>query len=310
MTQPDIASTAWVAADWGSTNLRLWLMSAKDTVIDRISDPRGAAKLTSAEFESVLRDRLVPVLAQARQTPLHVVACGMVGARQGWAEAAYLTVPAAPIDTSKALIAPVKEPDLAVHILPGLQQVSPPDVMRGEETQIAGWLAIDPDFDGIVCLPGTHNKWARVTGGKVLSFTTCMTGELFALMSEQSVLRHSVNADAFDETAFDTAAREALHRPESLSTTLFGIRAGALVAGNSPDHGKARLSGLLIGTEIGAMRALLSDHPIAVIGARTISDNYLRVLQAAGLTAPQIDAEHATLSGLTAAYHAMKGQTA
>lgn len=309
MAPIETACPAWVAADWGSTNLRLWLMSGEDTVIDRTSAPSGAAKLTAAEFEPVLRDLLSPVLATPRQTPLQVVTCGMVGAHQGWAEAAYLTVPTAPIDASKALVAPAKGLDLAVHILPGLQQVSPADVMRGEETQIAGLLATDPDFDGIACLPGTHNKWVRITGGKVLSFTTCITGELFALLSEHSVLCHSLDAGGFDLAAFETAAGEALQRPETLFTALFGIRASALVSGSGPGHGKARLSGLLIGAEIGAMRAVLADHRVVVIGATTIADNYLCVLQMAGLTASRIDAEQTTLRGLTAAYHAMKGQT-
>ncbi|XDA98866.1 2-dehydro-3-deoxygalactonokinase [Sulfitobacter sp. LCG007] len=309
MTRSDIGSTAWVAADWGSTNLRLWLMSAGDTVIDRISDPRGAARLTAGAFEPVLRDLLAPAMAQPRETLLQVVACGMVGARQGWGEAAYLTVPTAPVCASKALIAPAGGSDLVVHILPGLQQSAPPDVMRGEETQIAGLLATDHGFNGIVCLPGTHSKWARVTRGKVQSFTTCMTGELFALLSENSVLRHSVGADALDRDVFEAAARESLVRPETLSTLLFGIRAGALLAGTGPDQGKARLSGLLIGAEIGAMRAVLADHPIAVIGEKAVSDSYLRVLRAAGLTATRIDAQDATLRGLSAAHHALKGQT-
>ena len=102
-------------------------------------------------------------------------------------------------------------------VLPGLSQARPADVMRGEETQIAGLLAADPGFDGVACLPGTHTKWARVSAGEVVSFRTCMTGELFALLSERSVLRHAVGGEGFEEAAFAEALSDAIARPEALA---------------------------------------------------------------------------------------------
>ena len=93
---------------------------------------------------------------------------------------------------------PTADPRLDVHILPGLSQAEPPDVMRGEETQIAGMLAATPDFDGLVCLPGTHTKWARVSEGRVTDFRTAMTGELFALVSGHSTLS-SFTAEGWNE---------------------------------------------------------------------------------------------------------------
>ena len=136
-----------------------------------------------------------------------VIACGMVGARQGWIEAPYSQVPCAPVGLS--MIKPVVEDTrLDVSILPGLSQTDPADVMRGEETQIAGYLAENPGFDGVLCLPGTHTKWAHISAGEVVSFRTFMTGELFALVSSQSVLRHSVGA-GWDGPAYRSAVSDA-----------------------------------------------------------------------------------------------------
>ncbi|HCQ58653.1 2-dehydro-3-deoxygalactonokinase [Sulfitobacter sp. W002] len=308
MYQTDLAATTWVAADWGSTNLRLWLMTAEDKVAQSIQGARGAAHLTADEFEAELRGLLAPVLVQRGGEPLEVIACGMVGSRQGWAEAAYQTVPAAPVNASQARTVSDTRNDLRVHILPGLQQLSPPDVMRGEETQIGGLLVSDPDFDGVVCLPGTHSKWARVAEGQVKAFSTCMTGELFALLSGHSVLRHTVDTRSFDMTAFESAASEALHAPEGLSRGLFSIRADALVTNACPGTGAARLSGLLIGAEIGSLRSLWPDLPMVVLGASSLSGLYVRVLHAAGMDVTQVNAEDATISSLARAYRTLKGQ--
>ena len=121
-------------------------------------------------------------LAEGARTD--VLICGMAGARGGWAEAPYAAVPCAPGPASFAR-APTRDPRLAVRILPGLRQDTPADVMRGEETQLAGLLAAEPGFEGIACLPGTHTKWAHVSAGEVVSFASYMTGEIFALLAGQ-----------------------------------------------------------------------------------------------------------------------------
>ena len=116
----------------------------------------------------------------------------MVGARQGWIEAPYASVPCTP--ATQTIAPECRDPRLEMHILAGIRQLHPPDVMRGEETQIAGVLLREPGFEGVICLPGTHTKWAEVAGGIITSFQTFMTGELFGLLSTQSVLRHSMSA--------------------------------------------------------------------------------------------------------------------
>ena len=123
--------------------------------------------------------------------------------------------------------------------------------MRGEETQIAGFLASEPRFSGTICLPGTHTKWVEVEEGTVTAFHTFMTGELFSLLSEQSILRHSVSESGDDPAAFLQAARNAVARPENVATDLFGLRAASLLADYRPETARARLSGMIIGHEIG-----------------------------------------------------------
>jgi len=222
----------------------------------------------------------------------------MVGAREGWVEAPYARVPWAALGTALTR-APASDRRLDVRIVPGLCQSDPPDVMRGEETQIAGYLAEVPDFDGVLCLPGTHTKWAHVSAGEVVSFRTVMTGELFALLSGHSVLRHSLG-EGWDDDAFSAAVDETLSRPERLGAALFSLRAAGLLANQSGTVARARLSGLLIGAELAATRPYWLGRPVAVIGAPDLTRHYRSALALQGLDAPERQSADATLSGLVA----------
>jgi 2-dehydro-3-deoxygalactonokinase len=209
------------------------------------------------------------------------------------------------VDPASLVRVPVVDPRLTLHIVPGLKQVAPADVMRGEETQIAGALALVPGFDGVLCLPGTHSKWVHVSAGEVVSFQTFMTGELFALLSGQSVLRHGMGGEDLDDAAFDAALSDALSRPERLGARLFGIRAEGLLAGLSPAAARARLSGLLIGAELGGARPYWLGQPVAIVGASRLSALYARALVAQGADPRQLPARETVLAGLSAARVAM-----
>jgi 2-dehydro-3-deoxygalactonokinase len=238
-------------------------------------------------------------LDPARKTP--VLACGMVGSRQGWFEAPYRAVPCPALDAGGMVLVPVSDPRLSVQIVPGLNQISPADVMRGEETQIAGALALNPGFDGVLCLPGTHSKWAHVSAAEVVSFQTFMTGEMFALLSEQSVLRHGMTEPGWDDGAFDAALSETLSRPERIGARLFGLRAEGLITGLAPGVARARLSGLLIGLELAGARAYWLGQPVLIVGAAKLSALYARALAAQGVAARQVPAKETVLAGLAAA---------
>jgi 2-dehydro-3-deoxygalactonokinase len=294
---------AWVAADWGTSQLRLWLMDANDGVIEERRAPCGMGGLAPSGFEPALVELLGDALP--RSGTLTVICCGMAGSRQGWAEAPYVAVPCHPPSARSAVRAPTKDPRLAVHLLPGIRQDSPPDVMRGEETQIAGLLAAEPGFDGVACLPGTHTKWVHLSAGEVVSFRTFLTGELFALLRDRSVLRHSMAGDGWDEGAFDAAVTDALSRPASVAAELFGIRAAALLSGLSPAAAQARLSGLLIGIELAAARPYWLGQEVRLVGEAGIAGAYAAALAAQGVAARRVDADEMTRRGLTAAWHAL-----
>ncbi len=290
----------WIAVDWGTSNLRAWAMRGTAPVADAGSD-KGMGSLEPDDFEPALLKLIEPWLGMAR---MPVIACGMVGARQGWIEAPYAEVPCPPVGASP--IKPVvTDSRIDVTILPGLSQTSPADVMRGEETQIAGYLAVVPDFDGILCLPGTHTKWVQISAGEVVSFRTYMTGELFALMSEQSVLRHSMD-DAWDEDAFLSAIRKGMADPQALAGRFFALRAEGLVSTTSPGAAKARLSGLLIGSELAAAKPYWLGQRVALLGAGRLASLYAKALEAEGALPETADVTRATLAGLTAAYQKLK----
>lgn len=228
----------WIAVDWGTIHLRAFAMSASGTLVAEAASDRGMGQLAKDDFEPALIALIDGWLSDGRRTP--VIACGMVGSRQGWIEAAYRPVPCPPIAADAMTTAPARDPRISFLILPGLSQLKPAaDVMRGEETQIAGLLALLPEFDGVACLPGPHSKWARISAGEVVSFQTFMTGEMFSLLSERSVLRHSVAASGWDDAAFAAALDDALSRPDRIAARLFTLRAEALLADLAPETARA-----------------------------------------------------------------------
>ncbi|SFR40537.1 2-dehydro-3-deoxygalactonokinase [Litoreibacter janthinus] len=301
-----MAEVAWIAVDWGTSNLRVWAMDASGQVVDTHGSDQGMGVLDREGFETALLSLITPYLAQGRVLP--VVCCGMVGSRQGWAEAAYLSTPCAPPDGQNATRVAVNDPRISVFILPGIKQISPPDVMRGEETQIAGYLAVNPDFDGVLCMPGTHTKWVHISLKEIVSFQTFMTGEMFALLSKQSVLRHCLVSSGFDQSSFDAGLSDALGRPQLVTAQLFGLRAGALVADLKPAAVRGRLSGLLIGAELSGARPYWLGQNVAIIGDPKMSDLYRKGLAAQGVDATLVDVADITLNGLKAAYESLKEQ--
>jgi 2-dehydro-3-deoxygalactonokinase len=284
----------WIAVDWGTSNLRAWAMGPKGILAEAQSDD-GMGKLARDGFEPALLRLIGPWLGTAP-----VFACGMVGSRQGWCEAPYRTVPCAPLDPAAQVLAPALDPRLTVRIAPGLKQTAPADVMRGEETQIAGALRLIPGYDGVLCLPGTHSKWAQISAGEVVSFQTFMTGELFALLSESSVLRHGMEGGAWDDTAFDQGLDDALSRPARIAARLFGLRAEGLIAGLSASAARSRLSGLLIGIELAAARPYWLGQRVTLIGAERLSAAYARALGTQGVQADRRSVTDCTLAGLAA----------
>ncbi|WP_050603894.1 2-dehydro-3-deoxygalactonokinase [Ruegeria sp. 6PALISEP08] len=287
--------TDWIAVDWGTSHLRAWAMQGH-TVLDQAQSDAGMARVGQHGFQVALLGLIESWLVD---TPVNVIACGMVGARQGWVEAPYCAVPSQPLPDAPIRV-PGTDPRIRAFVVPGLKQVTPPDVMRGEETQIAGFLAAHQNWDGVICLPGTHTKWVQVSAGEVVSFRTFMTGEMFDLLSGQSVLRHSV-CEGWDDNAFADAVADTLSKPEQLAARLFGLRAADLLQGQDKGTARAQLSGLLIGAELAATRPYWLGQQLAVIGADGVSQIYTAALKQQGAFAETVNSTAATLAGLALA---------
>lgn len=297
---PSAADVEWIAVDWGTSNLRVWAM-AGSSALDMREASSGMGKLARDAFEPALLSLIEPWLRM--DGAIEVVICGMAGARQGWAEAPYANVPGVPLQPSSFLGVETKDARIKVTIIHGLSQAEPPDVMRGEETQIAGFLSLEPGFDGVLCLPGTHTKWAWLEAGRVTRFRTFMTGEVFSLLREHSILRHSV-ADAASEPIAETLAEfeeglaTAVSDPAALSAHLFTLRAASILYGRPADASLAHLSGLLIGSETTAMQPHIADRRVVVLGTGTLAQLYCHALRDRDMQPETRSAEQATLLGL------------
>jgi 2-dehydro-3-deoxygalactonokinase len=296
----------WVAVDWGTSNLRAWGIDAAGAAVVSRASPNGMGKLTREQFPGALQEVLSGI-ESASGRPLQVLVCGMAGARQGWLEAPYLQ---APTDLRGLLDGAVhpKMPDAryAPAILPGVCQKGPAgdNVMRGEETQLLGLAALNPGFSGVVCMPGTHSKWAQLSGTRIERFATAMTGEMFEVLRTHSVLRHSLEGDLDGpgrDDGFEIGMQAGLDHPERLLGQLFAVRAGSLLSGKQPDWCAGYLSGLLIGGEIGANRHWIGDAEVPLIGSAALCGLYGRALTRIDVPWRLVDATQAVLAGIKAA---------
>jgi 2-dehydro-3-deoxygalactonokinase len=301
-----VSRAAFAAADWGTTRLRVWLLDANGAVLDERRSDEGMLAAQPDRFAEILERQLAEMGADAS---LPVIICGMAGARQGWIEAPYVSVPAS-LDSIFDAAARVPGLTRDVRIVPGLAQrdASAPDVLRGEETQLAGAAASLGSGPHLVCMPGTHCKWVAPENGQVVRFQTFMTGELFSVLSGQSILRHSIGESArasVESEAFAKACRAALADGSPMETKLFRIRAATLLQGLTPDDAASTLSGLLIGAEIAAARAAfrIDSGKIVLIASGAMHDLYDTALGLAGLEVVAVDADDAVRTGLVSAAH-------
>ncbi len=292
------AAAQWVAVDWGTSNVRAWGIAADGSVAFSAESHKGMGKISRAEFPSAL-DELVAGQVTAGAD---VVICGMAGARQGWVEAPYLDTPANLNEIVKGAVRPAGSA-LNARILPGVCQrtAGREDVMRGEETQLLGLLALRPGFEGTAILPGTHSKWVEIRDGRIVRFSSAMTGEIYEVLSQHSVLRHSfageVNGPATEDGVAEGLEAGIAH-PELFTALAFRTRAAALLSGKGADWCSGYLSGLLVGTEIGGHRDWLGGNDVPLIGSARFGRLYGAALQNIGIKSFAIDAAEVTLAGL------------
>ena len=282
-----------IAMDWGTTSLRAWRLGADGAVRDAV-DRQGGGILAVPEggFPDAFRAAVGPWLAGGEA---EVLICGMAGSRQGWVEAPYLPCPAGAAEIASA-VTPVPFDGARVRMVPGLTARDAdgvPEVMRGEETKLVG-LAATGTADALVCMPGTHSKWARLRGGRVEGFATHMTGDVFAAVSGHTILARTLDPDAPpDWEAFDRGAARA-RAAGGLLHHLFGTRALHLLDGMNPAESASYLSGLLIGHEVAAAG---ETGAVIVLGSDALVTRYARVL---GDRAARRDGSELVLAGLAA----------
>jgi len=304
------APAAFVVVDWGTSSFRGWLMSAGGEALAESRGGEGMLHCAGTGFAPVLRDHLARLGAPAGAP---VLICGMAGARQGWVEAPYLKTPTR-LDALHEGAIRIDAPG-DIRILPGIAQARPdrPDVLRGEETQLLG--VTEPGFTGLVCIPGTHSKWVRIDAGRVVEFSTYMTGELFSVIAQHSILVHAIEA-ANDGTGphpadiepFREGLATALAEPTALTASLFRLRAAQLLGFEQRADGAARLSGLLIGTELAdAAHRHGSPRSVRLIATGALGRLYEAALTAQGLDVTTVDAEQASRLGLGKAALAIWG---
>jgi len=290
----------WVAVDWGTSSLRAVLMDAQGRVLETQSHARGILTVPSGDFgdvfESLFGDWMQP-------EGTFCLISGMAGSKQGWVEAPYCACPADVTDVMRHMID--IEPG-RIALVPGLSDehgtdaaVAIPDVMRGEEVQIFGAMALTGLRNGLFVLPGTHNKWATVRNGRVTSFQTFMTGEFYALLSQHSILARTLDADApLDSAAFLQGVTQA-DNGAGLLHNAFGARTLALFDRLPRAALASYLSGVLIGEELRVQTLPEGTREAVLIGTAALTERYALALKAGGITTRILGAE-ATWAGLHA----------
>jgi 2-dehydro-3-deoxygalactonokinase len=289
-------AAALVAIDWGTSAARAYRIDADGTVLERRGVPVGVKHVRDGRFEAAL----AKLLGDWSADPAPRIACGMIGSRQGWVEAPYVGCPASLTALADHL---VRVPQDALTIVPGVitrDAARIPDVMRGEETQLLG--AVATDEPGVLAvLPGTHSKWARVEHGRIVDFTTFMTGELYAVLIDHSMLGRIAGHEPgrFARDAFSRGVARGLGGGE-LAHDLFGARTLALAGELASEEVADWLSGLLIGREITAAhawaaRAGVDASVTRVIGSDALAQRYDLALGDAGALAERGDADAAAI---------------
>ena len=289
----------FVAVDWGTSRIRALLVDGT-TVVARSESDDGVSRLKPGQHAGIFARHCASWLAAEPDLP--VVLVGMAGSREGWALAPYAECPAGPDEIAASLTRIDIGDGRSAAIVPGLSMVRDgrADVMRGEETHLLGAGVAD----GLVCLPGTHCKWAFMEGGKVVSFATFLTGEMYGLLREHSMVGRPA-AEPADPAGFSqglaTSSLGGGSTGGGLLNALFGARAATLTNQLSPERLGPYLSGLLTGEEIaGAFRLFGRPDRVTIVADPPRADLYAQALGREGIAIRQVGQEETLLSGLAA----------
>jgi 2-dehydro-3-deoxygalactonokinase len=283
-------ANGFIAVDWGTTNRRAYAIDSRGECVREFEDSKGILSVGKGEFPAAVAE----LRAALGDDPM--LLAGMVGSNRGWAEAPYVGCPAGFDQIARGIV--WVEPDAG--IVPGVSFVGDDraDVMRGEEVQMLGAVAgglIPPDCT--VCHPGTHNKWIRVADGRIQSFRTVMTGELFNLLRKHSILSDLLTSEEQSDEAFAAGVRHSLEH-EDLQAELFSVRARVLLGKAAREDAPSYTSGLLIGGDVRIGLANAGDGPVVIMGRPELTRLYAAALTQAGQKAVELDGEKTFLAGI------------
>lgn len=300
----DGEGTDIVGVNWGSSNFRAYRIAADGSALDEFAAPAGVALLDRTGMAAQM-DALVA------RWPDHgpIYASGMIGSNIGWVEVPYAEAPAGLAEMAGAAM-PAQIGSAPVRIVPGIACRRAfdggPDILRGEEIELLGLSAL-AGVDGLVALPGTHTKWARVEGGRIADFFTSMSGEIFDRLTAQGLLASIVEGEARDGGAFLEGVAAGSARGLGLGTLLFGARArvirGELLRADAASY----IRGLLIGSELADALAVhpdLARASVPLVGNGPLCRLYASALASIGVTARLVDSREACLHGFRALHAA------
>jgi 2-dehydro-3-deoxygalactonokinase len=281
---------SFIGVDWGTTNRRAYLIDSTGKRTDEFEDPKGVLAIRAGGFAAAVAE----IRTRLGDKPL--LMAGMIGSNRGWQEAPYVPCPAGLDELAAKLV----WPDERAAIVPGVSYVGQgrADIMRGEEVQLLGAAAaglVEPD--ALVCHPGTHNKWTVLHQAKIQSFRTVMTGELFSLLKEHSILSDLLQGPVSDNDIFRSAARYAIFN-EALPAELFSVRASVLLGKMKKEDAASWASGLLIGADVRIGLAVPTAAKIAVMGRPELTRLYVAALGEAKREAIELDGEQCFLAGI------------
>ena len=279
-----------IAVDWGTSSLRAYLLDSRGTILDQRASASGVLTVEGRRFAETLEAIAGDWLAAGKT---QILMSGMVGSRQGWIEVPYADCPAGAREIAAGM-RKVAWSRGEAWIAPGVtcrDEAGIPDVMRGEETQILGVLDQLGAGRHTVCLPGTHSKWVEVEDGRILRFSTHMTGESFAVFKNHSILGRMMKEGATDRAAFADGVRRATDSGGMLHH-LFGVRSLGLFGELADTASASFLSGLLIGHEIQAARQ--EARPVHLLCTPQLAEVYCQALDVLGLESRTLDSNAVT----------------
>ncbi len=287
----------FIAVDWGISSFRAALIAPDGEILDELSEPRGILSFKQGEFAQYLIATCAKMTKAGGQS---FVLSGMIGSKDGMAEVPYCACPATVMDVARGVRWAVKD---RVAIAPGVRFENE-DVMRGEEIQVFGAAAVLGLTDATMILPGTHSKWVNLEGGAILGFNTFMTGELYALLAQHSILAKSLpqQSSRFEPQAFLKGIDVASEGVNILNTA-FSVRVKSLFKELAPEHAASYLSGLVIGEELAAMQ-VQPGVDLILVGNQQLTERYQLALEHLGANAKSLGAQ-AAWAGLYQIYQAL-----